>query len=297
MKRILALLLAAVIAPSAFAWGEKGHYIVGEAATLGTTYDMPPFFYRAFPDLVWLAFEPDRWKGAGPSLDAVNPPDHFLDYEYAAGLQLPADRYKFIALMERSGRLRQHDLRNDEAGFLPWRIAEVTQQLQIAFRSWRTAQSPAERAYAEHDAIHLAGILGHYAGDSSNPHHATMNYNGWVSPNPHGYANDCGTHARFERDFVSHALDVADVVPKLAPPKLREDYFAAAVEAVRASNALVEPLYALDRDGAFDPMKPGSKEGVAFAADRLAAGASLLRDLWWSAWINSGRKQTRSGGD
>jgi hypothetical protein len=37
--------------------------------------------------------------------------------------------------------------------------------------------------------------------------------------------------------------------------------------------------------------------GVEFATDRLAAGASLLRDLWWSAWVNSGKSRRRSSSD
>ena len=292
-KTALALLLLLAAAP-AFGWGEKGHYIVNEAATFGATTDMPLFFYKAYPEIIWLAYDPDRWRGAGESLDAVNPPEHFLDYEYVAGLKLPADRYKYIDLMYTSGTLRRYGLTNVEAGLLPWRMAEVAQQLQVEFRNWRfSAPGSSERAAIERDIIHFAGVLGHYAGDSSNPHHATMNYNGWVSPNPNRYPTDCGTHARFESNFVSHAVETKDVVPKLAAPRLRDDYFAAALESIKASSAELEHLYTLDRDGAFDLMRPGSPAGVAFASERLAAGASLLRDLWWSAWVNSGKSQKR----
>jgi hypothetical protein len=49
----------------------------------------------------------------------------------------------------------------------------------------------------------------------------------------------------------------------------------------------------MDRDGAFDVFRPVSPEGKAFAADRLAAGASLLRDIWWSAWRNSAKATAR----
>lgn len=291
MKRVLLVLTLTWFAANAFAWGEKGHYIVNEAATFGVPADMPPFFYKAFPELIWLAYDPDRWKGTGESLDAVNPPDHFLDYEYVAELQLPPDRYKYIDLQYTSGILRRHGIENDTAGFLPWRIAEVAQVLQVEFRNWRNSvPGSTERAAIERDIIHHAGILGHYAGDSGNPHHTTTNYNGWLDPNPNRYAIDCSTHARFESDFIAHALEVKDVVPKLAAPRLRSDYFAAALEAIRASNALVERLYRLDRDRAFDPLRT-SPEGIAFASDRLAAGASLLRDLWWSAWINSAKKR------
>lgn len=290
---LLSLLIAALAVPSAFAWGDKGHMIVNEAATLNLPTDMPQFFYEAFPDLIWLGPEPDRWKGVGESLDAANNPDHFLDYEYVSHLELPLSRYDYLALMDREGIGRRHGIDNADVGFLPWRIAEVTQKLQIAFRNWRLTTDPSERAIIERDVIHYAGILGHYAGDSANPHHSTMNYNGWVTPNPNGYAYDCGTHVRFESSFVSHAVDLGDVTPKVAAPVLHTDYFATAMAALKASNALVEPLYLLDRDGAFEQFGPVPPAGKAFASERLAAGASLLRDLWWSAWINSAKNERR----
>jgi hypothetical protein len=292
--RRFAILVILLAGPSAFAWGEKGHYIVNEAATLGLPTDMPHFFYKAFPELIWLAYDPDRWKGGGESLDAANDPDHFLDYEYVEGLALPKSRYKFVDLMYASGRLRKLRIHNAEAGFLPWRIAELSQTLQVEFRNWRfSTPGSTERLAIERDIIHIAGVLGHFAGDSANPHHATMSYNGWVTPNPNGYANDCFTHSRFESYFVSHAVDVSDVTPKVAPPVIREDFFAAAIDQVKASNALVETLYRVDRDGGFRLIGPVSPEGKAFATGRLAFGASFLRDLWWSAWVNSAKPPKR----
>jgi hypothetical protein len=289
---LLLLLLAAV---PAFGWGEQGHYIVNEAATVALPTDMPHFFYQAFPELIWLAYDPDRWKGGGKSIDAANDPDHFLDYEYVEGLNLPESRYEFIDLMYTSGRLRKHGIHNAEAGFVPWRIAEVTQKLEVEFRNWRrAAPGSTERAIIERDIIHFAGILGHYAGDSANPHHATISYNGWVWPNPNNYAIDCGTHSRFESNFVSRAVRVENVSPKVtAPPKLYKSYFEAGLDTIKASNKLVETLYRIDRDGGFDPFKPVNREGFEFASDRLAAGATLLRDLWWSAWVNSGSTRER----
>ena len=83
----------------------------------------------------------------------------------------------------------------------------------------------------------------------------------------------------------AHAFPVAyrdDVTPRLASPALRSDYFKTAVEFIRGSNALVEALYRIDRDGGFDVFRPVAPEAKSFTSDRLAAGASLLRDLWWS---------------
>jgi len=294
MKRLLVAILLVVSVAPAFAWGEKGHLIVAEAATNGVPNDMPAFFHRAYPDLIWLAYDPDRWRQGGESLDAVNAPNHFLDYEYVAGLDLPPNRYRYIDLLVTSGRLRQHGIGNAEAGFLPWAIAEETQKLMVEFRNWRASQpGSSERAIIERDIIHIAGVLGHYAGDGSQPLHATWNYNGWVMPNPHGYAVDCGTHARFETQYINHAVDVQQVIPKLAPPVMRNDFFATALAHVKASNARVEELYRLDRDGGFSLDGPIDPQALAFTTDRLAAGASMLRDLWWSAWKKSAEKPQR----
>lgn len=294
MKRPLAVFLLLLLATNAFAWGEKGHYIVNEAATHGLPAEMPAFFHQAYPELVWLGFEPDRWKSGGKTVDDGTSPNHFLDFEFVEGLKLPQSRHEYVDLMISSGRLRQKGLTSDEAGFLPWAIAEEAQKLTVQFRNWRSSQpGSSERANLERNIIHIAGVLGHYVADGANPHHATMNFNGWAEPNPNGYAIDCGTHSRFESAFVSRAVETRDVNPKLAAPVLRTDYFVTAVEHVKASNELVEQLYQIDRDGAFAPLAPIRGAGFEFATDRMAAGASLLRDIWWSAWKNSEKRPTR----
>jgi len=286
----LALLLLLTLSTTPlFAWGEKGHYIVNEAATFALPTDMPPFFYRAFTQLVWEGYDPDRWRGAGVSLDAVNPPDHFFDYEYVSTLKLPPDRYRAIELLYKSGALRREGITNSTTGFLPWRIAELSERLTNEFRQWRfSAAGSPERKFVEADIIHDAGVLGHFVGDASNPHHSSVNYNGWVEPNPNHYANDCLIHSRFEQTFVSHALSTADVVKRVpAVPQLRTDYFTAALSEIEESHGEVERLYQIDKAGGFDIFKPVSKTAVNFTATRLAAGAAMLRDIWWSAWKNS----------
>jgi len=298
MKRIVLTFALPIAATNAFAWGEAGHLMSSEAATLSLPTDMPGFFYRAFPQLIWLGYQPDRLRGAGPSIDATNLPDHFLNYEMLAGLNLPPDRYKYLALLESSGRRAHLGVSNTEPGFSPWRMAEMTEQLTAEFRQWRLNQpGSSERRAIEGEIISTAGVLGHFVADSSNPHHATFNFNGWVLPNPNHYATDCDTHSRFETEFVSHAIVLDDVTSRLAPPMLRANYFVAAVESVQGSNALVETLYRMDRDGAFDVFRPVSPEAKAFTAGRIAAGASLLRDLWWSAWRNSGNSRRRTQPD
>ncbi len=119
MKRI-GLCVALLFVPlCSFGWGEKGHLLSSEAATFGLPTDMPIFFYKSYPELIYLGPDPDRWRGAGESSDGVNPPDHFLDYETVSHFDLPPNRYKFIALLADSGTLRRYGINVESAGFLP----------------------------------------------------------------------------------------------------------------------------------------------------------------------------------
>jgi len=283
MKRAIVILSILLPAAAASGWGLKGHTLVSEAATHAVPYEMPAFFHDAYPGLVYLGYDPDRWRGAGRSIDATNS-DHFLDYEFVEPLEtLPASRYELIEQMQATGLLRSLGIGIDTAGFAPWRVAEICELLTRQWRLWRDASSLVEKRQIEQIIIYNAGILGHFVADSANPHHATIEYNGWTGPNPHGYRTDCETHSRFESQFVTRRLSLDLVLPHLSPPQRRDAYFEEAVGFIRESNALVEPLYTLDRDGAFDGM--GTNDGVDFAARRLAAGASWLRDLWWTTWL------------
>lgn len=284
----LFLVISILSASPLLAWGEKGHLIVNEAATLDVPSEMPSFFHQAYPQLVYLGYDPDRWRGAGPSLEAVNPPEHFLDYEYVAGLELPNDRYKYIELLVKNRIPERYLVDLSAPGFLPWRAAEMTDLLTQQWKLWFASKpGSVERRQIEQNIIHYAGVLGHYIADSANPHHTTMNYNGWLTvPNSSNYATDCDTHFRFESQFVNHAIDVYDVFPKVRPQAVVvTDYFAAAISMVHDSNSLVERLYQIDRDGGFTPHE-GTPEAREFTTDRLAAGASMLRDFWWSAYVN-----------
>ena len=66
---------------------------------------------------------------------------------------------------------------------------------------------------------------------------------------------------------------------------LRGDIFDAYVAYLRESSSFVEEVYQLDKAGGFDGS--GSGQSRDFAAARLAAGASMLRNMIYSAWLES----------
>ncbi len=285
---------AALIALPAFvfAWGEAGHRLTGEAAALELPPSAPAFLRNASRQLGYLNPEPDRWRNRAertldPALDGATAPDHFIDMEMAppsvlaAALKAP-DRYGYLDTLAAAG------VKGVVMGLLPFRMLELSQQLREDFRQWRVAPD-STKPWIEARIIDDAGILGHYVADGSNPAHTTIQYNGWTGPNPNGYATDKRFHSRFESAYVGANIKLADVVSKMdTTARLLPDLRAAIITYLHETNAQVEHLYKLDKAHPFDT-NTSDVEDKAFTVDRLAAGAKMLRDVWWTAWITSGQ--------
>lgn len=297
LYRSLALMTIALTlsaAPSS-AWEEKGHMLINRLAAEAMPPDTPAFFRNAVEQLSWLGPEPDRWKAdSGPQLYAVNGNEHFMDLEPLAALTLPDTRYRYIAMVEEKG-LALKGYPADKLGFLPYRIAELTQVLQNQWQRWGEAKDgSAAKAQLEQNIIYTAGVLGHYVGDASNPHHTTIHHNGWdtsFAANPGGFTTaeeeqakrPNGIHHRFEGPFVNAFIRIEDVRPLMQSVKPAPRVFEWAVDYLKASNAEVERLYALEKGDAFRIGGEANPEALAFVQKRLAIGASRLRDVWTTA--------------
>jgi hypothetical protein len=300
----LAVLVPWLVAAPAGAWTEKGHEMINRLAVERMPPDTPQFFRDAIERITYLGPEPDRWRlpgswmpqGWATDVNILNPasaPDHFIDMEYVAAIKLPRSRYEYLRELEKNGVVKG-DVKLETPGFLPYRIAELTEMLRREWAIWRVApsQTPEEKErkrQVEENIIHTAGILGHYVGDGSNPHHTTWHYDGWLEarePNPEGFTTARGSHLRFENDFVNAAVEITDVRPLVAPLRPVSDFFEDTMAYLRDSNALVRDLYRLDKRHALQiapENAAANAEGKRFTAQRLAAGASMLRDLWAAA--------------
>ena len=130
----------------------------------------------------------------------------------------------------------------------------------------------------EQAIIFYAGWLGHYVGDGSQPLHTTIQYNGWMGPNPNGYTTGHQIHWQFEGPFVDANMHEPEVRAKMTPAKAIDgDIFDAYVAYLRHTKTYVEKVYQLEKAGGF--VGAGSAESRAFTAERLGAGASMLRDM------------------
>ena len=275
----------------AAAWGNEGHIYINRVAAQRIPASMPLFLRRAVVEIAYLGPEPDRWRSPTEfALKNSQEPDHFIDLERVSWLDpLPAGRYEFYRkLYEKRAATTEHpdDYLPERVGLQPYITMEVYGRLKAAFREYRVLRAAHKPTDAVQQAIILyAGWLGHYAADAAQPLHTTIQYNGWVGPNPNGYTTEHHIHGQFESDYVRANIAAKDFVPLVKAPERLNDPFADYIAYLKNSNSLVERVYQLEKAGGFTGK--GSPEALDFTTHRLAAGAQMLLDLWYTAWTES----------
>ena len=292
-KRIVVglLSLGLLVPLNASAWGDAGHRMIGLAAAQSLPVEMPAFFRAASQQLSYLNPEPDRWKDRvertlDPALEGSTSPEHYIDMDLVAPAVLSAalrapNRYAFADTLRAAG------VAASTVGYLPFEMLELAQKLRGDFRLWRIAPDSTVRAWIEARIIDDAGILGHYVADGSNPHHTTKNHNGWVGDNPKGFTLDKTFHSRFESQYVQGQIKLPDVLGGMtSSPRVFPNLRDAVIAYLNTSFGELERLYEIDKATPFQPDATTAAQ-KAFATARLAAGAEMLRDVWWTAWIGS----------
>jgi hypothetical protein len=291
---VAAMLLSLLFTQQSFAWGHDAHSFINQLAGQNLPADVPAFLRspEALSALYYYGPQPDRWRSEDNSLYGSMVPEHDIDLEWAdlAG-PLPRTRYAYIAALA-AAQAKHPDLKltPDKVGLLPYSTDEMYTMLKSAFRDYRSAVANNEDTKPiEGEILFLAGWLGHYIGDGSQPLHVTANYNGWTyGPNPNGYTTDHGFHQRFEGDYVHNNIGISDVAPLVAAAKaapLQGDVFDDYMTYLRHSNSLVEKVYQFDKTGGFTGS--GTPEAKSFTVERIAAGAIELRDIIYTAWLRS----------
>jgi hypothetical protein len=305
LAALAALAVGAGWAGQALAWGDTGHRMIGQLAIEALPPGVPAFLRapQAALDIGELAREPDRSRGAGRTHDSDRDPGHFIDGDDAGRVlggpplgKVPLTRFEYEKQLQAVGT------DSWKAGYLPYSIIEGWQQLVKDFAYWRAdaageraATDPAHKAWLTQDrrrreqqVLTDLGVWAHYVGDASQPLHTTVHYNGWgKGPNPNGYTT-APIHVPLEGPYVSRFVKAAEVRAAMRPYQAcgpcHIDEITGAYLVDEAQ--YMEPLYRLEKDGGF---KDGDPRGVAFMSQRIAEGASQLRDLTAAAW-NASRK-------
>lgn len=304
---LTAVLACLAVARPLPAWDEDGHSIITALALEKLPPEMPDWLRspEVRTRLIYLSSEPDRWRGQHHALlDHLNIPDHYFDVEELApyGLSirtLPPFRREFTDLLATQRALKPelfqpYDRSRDASytrqtpGMLPYRIVEL--QWQIA-GSWTTLKTYEEnrdlvtedlmRNARENVVFHM-GLISHFIGDGAQPLHVTDHHNGWKGPNPKGYTTSRRFHQLIDGGLIGQfEISATSLSSRALPPKkfAGADSWPQILAYLEASNALVEPLYALEKSGELH--KPVGKR---FLEDRLLEGGAMLAGIWAAAY-------------
>ncbi len=301
------------------AWDYEGHRMVNQLALASLPKDFP-VFVQAVANLERVAFlggEPDRWRNV-PDLvlkqSGGSWSDHFIDMEYLtdAGIdvatvssfrydfivQYAAARAKNLQNFEPIDPAKNADHTREWPGFAPWAITEYYAKLRSGLsylKVYEELGTPDEIMNAQANILYVMGVLGHYVGDCAQPLHTTKHHNGWTGPNPKGYSTWPGIHSWIDGGITLKAgIKLAQLTSRVVPaqpislsPRAdgREPLFVAVMDYLQASNAMVEPLYQLEKDkklGHGD--QPMTDEARMFIESRLLEGSKMLGAIWLTAY-------------
>jgi hypothetical protein len=293
------------------AWSNRGHRMINQVAAETLPADMPAFMRspRSIAEISYLGPEPDRWRPeTAPDLSRASSPDHVFRYEAAlAASPLPRQRYEYLKRLE---TLRQQhpdqaaQLTPQFTGTLPWQAEEVYQRLVSTFVVYRivTGDTPASRGAdmvpltkddlpnIEDAALFYAGWLGHYIGDGCMPLHSSINLAGWVErSNPNNYTTKGSIHHNYEavtdQAIADRAITAHGIESQMGPAHAIADSFAGTLTYLRAEGSFAPSVYEFEKSGALTGA--GTKALDTFTQARMAEGAAMLRDLIYSAWLQS----------
>jgi len=293
LKCTLVLGVTLLFVQQSFAWGRYGHQLINQLAQSSLPADVPAFLRNggAHDAFGYYAPEPDRWGSPlEPELKTAQEPDHFLSMEWSDMLgSMPRNRYDYVrALAKLQAVHPDTTLKAEDVGTQPYQTNELYQRLKSSMRQYRQLVAENQDTKpVEAEIIFLAGWMGHYVGDGSQPLHTSAMYNGWLGSNPNGYTTEHHIHAQFEGTFIKNNLKESDVSPLIpARASLVTDVFPDYMGYLRQSHSMYEQVYRFEKAGALSGT--GTAESRQFAAQCLARGATELRDLIYTAWIRSG---------
>lgn len=182
---------------TSWAWGRRGHQIVGENAALVVSGEPEAKFMRSHSfDFAFYANVPDFiWKR--PASNAMERPEHFTDLEiFKREFAKHPEIEKPFELSRKDLETKFPEIKTD-AGRSFWRIRELNDQLEKVTKELRELKetSGPTRQKLQEKWVTIAGVMGHYVGDLGMPLHVSENYDGQMT-------GQKGIHSYFEDAMV-----------------------------------------------------------------------------------------------
>lgn len=318
-------LLLLISQPMLYGWGENGHDLITQVAVRlsqdnsDITPQLRELWRRKSHMLGHLANIPDtHWRNLPSKDQQLGNPTHYIDGELLAENPWinPPQRFS-VAISQVLQRQAINQTKfhitignpkdaQQLLGSLPWRIEQFSQEMESQFKRLTAAKTKKEKRLALFQMLKYAGLLSHFVGDASNPHHTTINFDGWRT-------GQGGLHQYFESDIVDQfglSLPAAVLAfaqqnrpfhqlvkqSNLQKKQKNNTYIALAYILIANSNNRLAQLEKLDRGWSL--LKPsiqaGNKKIVAqrkapeqakeafkaFIIERLAMGADALAFIW-----------------
>ncbi|MDQ6664086.1 MAG: nuclease [Acidobacteriota bacterium] len=297
-RRIFFCPLICFLAIGTGGWGVRGHVTANRLAVISIPDDGPVFLNNYVEWIAQTGPVPDSWRGTTePYSKLFEDPNHgWFKEQFAFMNEIPRSRYEFVlALYDEYLRIKSSDPERAKltnvrwTGTLPYATMENYDRIKSAMRLYRRLNAnKQDTTFLERDIAFYMGWMGHYTADGAQPLHDTIHHDGWLGDNPKGYTTDPRIHGRFETAFVDLIqLTEADLKPYLSPAKILDDPFAAVLAHLDDAATHVEEIYQMDKRGAF--AEKGDRPAKLLVDRQLAKASALLRDLTYTAWIESGR--------
>lgn len=300
MKRpLVALVLVSALyySPSkAKAWGRRGHAAIAETAAMIAADRKPDAKYlreRAF-DLGYYANVPDLvWKK--PETYQAEWTNHFIDLEIfeRAFKSKPAGKH---FEMERSAFDAKFPEIDQKAGRVYWRIRELAARLDELVKELNEKSLSKERRHAlQADWLVIAGVIGHYVADLSQPLHVTENYDGQLS-------GQKGIHSYFETDVIDDyppgeiESEIGREAKLRAPAffnrSAKKSLLVLLEELAESSNKRLPELLRIDKRVGRTNTRRARMAYTRMHVERMAQGSLYLAEIWLraSGWKYDGER-------
>jgi hypothetical protein len=310
------------------AWGFRGHTVANLAAVEAIGDDGPAFLKAYKGYIGHLGPIPDTWRSpTEPYLRISEDPNHgWYTESFDFIKEIPRSRTEFTLrvydeyLRVSKSNPEQAKLLNIRyTGLQAYSMMEGYERMKAGMRLYRLAAAKDSavaketgsrygdinsmygaisalfrgagevKAYLANDVAFYMGWLGHYIADAAQPLHNSRHHDGWEGDNPKGYTRDPNIHGRFESGYVDLIqVTEADVLPYVRKPARHlDDPWTAILDHMIEARDAVEEVYRLDLRGAFKDRTDADARKLVYT--RLASGASFLRDLAYTAWIESAK--------
>jgi hypothetical protein len=278
--------MVSLVPLSVQAWGRRGHSIVNTTAAYlleedqkGDFFGMHSFdlaYYGNVPDIVWKA----------PATYDQESKQHYMDKEI---FDRAFEERKALATDQDPLALSRGDFEKKypqvpvHAGRSFWRIREFEEGLeQTAVQLRGTSLSHEERFAQQGQWLLLAGLIGHYVGDLTQPLHVTENFDGAQS-------GQKGVHAYFEEQVVDALYpdiekNVMDEARKEWPQfkKYHQKFSTLQLleELQKNSHEDLKNVLALDKKIGRKDLKASARAYRELIQKRLVLGGLYLAEIW-----------------